>query len=118
MQQLPGLTSSILLACLLDYLLQFKGGDAEFVPTRLMTRLTYTLDEVWRAAGLVPQFLGGAPAICRCLPAHACCWCLPPGFLLSPADVAAGVCDQRCCVCHAACASRSICVAASLWCCR
>ncbi len=25
---------------------QFKGGDAEFVKTRLMTRLTYTLDEM------------------------------------------------------------------------
>ena len=25
---------------------QFKGGDAEFAPTKLMTRLTYTLDEV------------------------------------------------------------------------
>jgi photosystem II oxygen-evolving enhancer protein 1 len=24
----------------------FKGGDDEFVPTKLMTRLTYTLDEV------------------------------------------------------------------------
>lgn len=26
--------------------MQFKGGEAEFVPTKLMTRLTYTLDEV------------------------------------------------------------------------
>lgn len=25
--------------------MQFKGGDAEFVSTKLMTRLTYTLDE-------------------------------------------------------------------------
>jgi len=25
---------------------QFKGGDAQFVPTKLMTRLTYTLDEM------------------------------------------------------------------------
>ncbi len=25
---------------------QFKGGDADFAPTKLMTRLTYTLDEV------------------------------------------------------------------------
>ena len=25
---------------------QFKGGDSDFVPTKLMTRLTYTLDEV------------------------------------------------------------------------
>jgi photosystem II oxygen-evolving enhancer protein 1 len=25
---------------------QFKGGDTDFVPTKLMTRLTYTLDEV------------------------------------------------------------------------
>jgi photosystem II oxygen-evolving enhancer protein 1 len=25
---------------------QFKGGEAEFVKTKLMTRLTYTLDEV------------------------------------------------------------------------
>lgn len=25
---------------------QFKGGDTEFVKTKLMTRLTYTLDEV------------------------------------------------------------------------
>ena len=24
----------------------FKGGEAEFVPTKLMTRLTYTLDEI------------------------------------------------------------------------
>ena len=34
---------------------QFKGGDTEFVKTKLMTRLTYTLDEVrpgaqWRPA--------------------------------------------------------------------
>jgi hypothetical protein len=29
---------------------QFKGGDTEFVKTKLMTRLTYTLDEV-RAMG-------------------------------------------------------------------
>jgi hypothetical protein len=29
--------------------LQFKGGDSDFVATRLMTRLTYTLDEVSRA---------------------------------------------------------------------
>lgn len=33
----------------------FKGGESEFVKTRLMTRLTYTLDEVsepnaWRLA--------------------------------------------------------------------
>ncbi len=30
---------------------QFKGGNTEFAPTKLMTRLTYTLDEVrtlWR----------------------------------------------------------------------
>jgi photosystem II oxygen-evolving enhancer protein 1 len=25
---------------------QFKGGDSEFVPTKLVTRLTYTLDEI------------------------------------------------------------------------
>lgn len=25
---------------------QFKGGETEFVKTKLMTRLTYTLDEV------------------------------------------------------------------------
>jgi photosystem II oxygen-evolving enhancer protein 1 len=25
---------------------QFKGGDSDFVPTKLMTRLTYTLDEI------------------------------------------------------------------------
>lgn len=25
---------------------QFKGGDTDFVATKLMTRLTYTLDEV------------------------------------------------------------------------
>lgn len=30
---------------------QFKGGETEFVKTKLMTRLTYTLDEV--------GFLGG-----------------------------------------------------------
>lgn len=37
---------------------QFKGGDTEFVKTKLMTRLTYTLDEVcffgaggWGAGG-------------------------------------------------------------------
>jgi photosystem II oxygen-evolving enhancer protein 1 len=30
---------------------QFKGGEAEFAPTKLMTRLTYTLDEVRRAEG-------------------------------------------------------------------
>ena len=29
---------------------QFKGGDAEFAPTKLMTRLTYTLDEVRRVS--------------------------------------------------------------------
>ena len=27
---------------------QFKGGEADFVPTKLMTRLTYTLDEASR----------------------------------------------------------------------
>ena len=25
---------------------QFKGGETEFVPTKLVTRLTYTLDQV------------------------------------------------------------------------
>lgn len=25
---------------------QFKGGDSDFTPTKLMTRLTYSLDEV------------------------------------------------------------------------
>ena len=25
---------------------QFKGAESDFVPTKLMTRLTYTLDEV------------------------------------------------------------------------
>ena len=32
---------------------QFKGGEAEFVPTKLMTRLTYTLDEVSGGVGPV-----------------------------------------------------------------
>jgi photosystem II oxygen-evolving enhancer protein 1 len=36
----------------IDLLMQFKGGDAEFVPTKLMTRLTYTLDEVRALLGL------------------------------------------------------------------
>ena len=27
---------------------QFKGGESDFIPTKLMTRLTYTLDEVRR----------------------------------------------------------------------
>ena len=30
----------------LCFCFQFKGGDSDFVPTKLMTRLTYTLDEV------------------------------------------------------------------------
>jgi photosystem II oxygen-evolving enhancer protein 1 len=33
---------------------QFKGGDTDFVATKLMTRLTYTLDEVgglWPCGG-------------------------------------------------------------------
>ena len=30
---------------------QFKGGDSEFVPTKLMTRLTYTLDEARPVGG-------------------------------------------------------------------
>lgn len=46
---------------------QFKGGDAEFVPTKLMTRLTYTLDE---ASWLDPRDLA-APAPCAGL--HAAC---------------------------------------------
>lgn len=37
---------------------QFKGGDTNFVKTRLMTRLTYTLDGV-RARGAVGG--GGGP---------------------------------------------------------
>ncbi len=34
---------------------QFKGGETEFVKTKLMTRLTYTLDQVkyWEAGCLV-----------------------------------------------------------------
>ena len=46
---------------------QFKGGDAEFVPTKLMTRLTYTLDE---ASWLGPRDLA-APVPCAGL--HAAC---------------------------------------------
>ena len=29
----------------------FKGGKSEFVPTKTMTRLTYTLDDVRRRGG-------------------------------------------------------------------
>ncbi len=43
--------------------MQFKGGDAEFVPTKLMTRLTYTLDEARRPTLDVAR---------HCLPAHGC----------------------------------------------
>ena len=35
---------------------QFKGGSADFVPTKLMTRLTYTLDE---ASARLPGACGG-----------------------------------------------------------
>ena len=35
---------------------QFKGGDTDFVATKLMTRLTYTLDEVGACPeGLTPK---------------------------------------------------------------
>jgi hypothetical protein len=30
---------------------QFKGGETEFVKTKLMTRLTYTLDQVRLVSG-------------------------------------------------------------------
>jgi len=33
---------------------QFKGGDTNFVSTKLMTRLTYTLDGVSRGIACVP----------------------------------------------------------------
>lgn len=36
---------------------QFKGGETDFVKTKLMTRLTYTLDEVQSLIGRV-HFLG------------------------------------------------------------
>jgi photosystem II oxygen-evolving enhancer protein 1 len=40
---------------------QFKGGDTEFVATKLMTRLTYTLDEVGSVAvGAVGALGSGA----------------------------------------------------------
>jgi photosystem II oxygen-evolving enhancer protein 1 len=34
---------------------QFKGGETEFVKTKLMTRLTYTLDQVRRGEGVVQE---------------------------------------------------------------
>lgn len=45
------------LCSVLSVPVQFKGVDAEFVPTKLMTRLTYTLDEVGRSlsAQLLPS---------------------------------------------------------------
>lgn len=57
---------------------QFKGGAAEFVPTKLVTRLTYTLDQVRsRSAShvdgsmrmLVQRWRVVAPASI-CLPYH------------------------------------------------
>ena len=36
---------------------QFKGGDTEFVKTKLMTRLTYTLDEVRPGDRCAPRCL-------------------------------------------------------------
>ncbi len=41
---------------------QFKTGEPEFVKTKLMTRLTYTLDEVrrWHARQLLSLCSGGA----------------------------------------------------------
>jgi hypothetical protein len=38
---------------------QFKGGDTEFVKTKLMTRLTYTLDEVSKALFCRTEVLWG-----------------------------------------------------------
>jgi hypothetical protein len=46
---------------------QFKGGEAEFVKTKLMTRLTYTLDEV-RSCLLSSRFYyctDGSWTLCR-----------------------------------------------------
>ena len=45
---------------------QFKGGDTEFVKTKLMTRLTYTLDEVRPGALCAPSCLLHR-AVCTCL---------------------------------------------------
>ena len=48
------------------HVLQFKGGEAEFVPTKLMTRLTYTLDEARLAAQSGPEWLLAS----ACLPSN------------------------------------------------
>lgn len=57
---------------------QFKGQDAEFVPTKLMTRLTYTLDEVRiqtsamaEACPLAPLEQDKEPAACTRENLHA-----------------------------------------------
>lgn len=58
--------------------MQFKGGETEFVPTKLMTRLTYTLDEASGVGGRLTQ----TPPLLACL--------LPiAAVLLAPARSAA-----------------------------
>ncbi len=68
---------------------QFKGQDAEFVPTKLMTRLTYTLDEVRvqtsataEACPLAPLEQDKEPAACTRENLHA--KNVTPRFLFPP----------------------------------
>lgn len=80
---------------------QFKGGETEFVKTKLMTRLTYTLDQV-REGGLQQQQfdrqMGRGAAAAAAAAAHV-------------AHVAHT--HSTCCMCtHTACASRRACLRA------
>eukprot|EP00887_Chlorella_sp_A99_P001153 scaffold14.g1153.t1 len=58
---------------------QFKGGDAEFVPTKLLTRMTYTLDQAGagrcscRMRAPQPKAPGRRPAAEAAGAAPACC---------------------------------------------
>lgn len=51
---------------------QFKGGEAEFTPTKLMTRLTYTLDEVPSPAHAPASCIVSCPAFMKCMCIWAC----------------------------------------------
>lgn len=57
---------------------QFKGGTTEFVPTKLMTRLTYTLDQVpdpspnLHAIAWLHRHATATPACLRWLRAELC----------------------------------------------
>lgn len=55
---------------------QFKGGEAEFTPTKLMTRLTYTLDEVPSSTHAPPSCVASCTAFMKYV-----CMC---GFLAFP----------------------------------